>query len=181
MKRQSDGFYEQTSLWIGRDYRSATNPLRGALVIGHSTYGTPDDDPPGILAWIEGNHDQTFTVFFNQITAGSKAADVGRDGRATFFRSMAFYNFVPHSLGEKDDFTPTAAQYRQAKKDLPAIIERAQPRAIFVFGKAHWNYSEPPIRNSRLRFVQSVHPLFDFGHKFLPAWREFEGILQSLP
>jgi hypothetical protein len=178
---QSDGSYEPTSLWIGRDYLSTTNPLRRALVIGHSTYGTPDHDPPGILAWIEGNHDQTFTVFFNQTTAGSRAAEVGRDGRANFFRSIAFYNFVPRSLGEKDDVTPTVAQYIQAKKDLPAIIERAEPRAIFIFGKAHRKYSEPPIRDSGFRCVQSVHPLFDFGHKFLPAWREFEQILQSIP
>lgn len=85
------------------------------------------------------------------------------------------------SLGEKDGLTPTVAQHAQAKKDLPAIIKRAEPKAIFVFGKAHWDYSEPPIRDSGFRWVQSVHPLFDFGHKFLPAWREFEQILQSLP
>jgi hypothetical protein len=81
----------------------------GPWSFGHSNYGTPDNDPPGILAWIEGNHDQTFTVFFNQTNAGSRAADVGRDGRANFFRSIAFYNFVAHSLGEKDDLTPTVA------------------------------------------------------------------------
>jgi hypothetical protein len=179
MNPQSDGYYEPTSLWIGRDYRSVSNPLNGALVIGHSTWGTPDEDPPGIITWIEGNHDQTFTVFFNQ-TSGLKAAKAGVGGRARFFRSIAFYNFVPHSLGAKD-ISPTVSQYLQAQKDLPSIIQKAQPRGIFFFGKAHWDYSEPPIRDSGFRYVRSVHPLFDFDHKFLPAWREFEEILKSLP
>jgi hypothetical protein len=107
-------YYEMSSLWIGRDYRSTSNPLNGALVIGHSTYGTPDNDPPGIIAWIKREkHDQTFTVFFNQTTTTSlRATDASIDDRADFFHSMAFLQLVPHSLVEKDR-SPTAAEYRQ--------------------------------------------------------------------
>lgn len=138
-------------------------------------------DPPGIIAWIKGEeHDQTFTLFFNQTTTtGLRAAEAGIDERADFFHSMAFYNFVPHSLGEKDR-SPTAAEYRQATKDLPAIIKRAQPRAIFVFGASHHWYSLRVIGPTEIQYVDSVHPVQDSSHRFLPAWREFEEKLKSL-
>ena len=150
-------------------------------MIGHSTYDTPENDLPGIIAWIQGKTDKTFSAFFNRTTTtGLTAAKAGIDKRADFFHSMAFYNFVPHSLG-KEDRDPTKAEYRQAAEDLPAIIERAQPRGIFVFGLKHYKYSSPVIKDSKIPYVDSVHPVQDSRRRFLPAWRKFEEMLKSLP
>jgi hypothetical protein len=150
-------------------------------VIGHSTYDTPENDPPGIIAWIQGKTDKTFSAFFNRTTTtGLKAAKAGPDERADFFHSMAFYNFVPHSLG-KEDRHPTAAEYVQAAKDLPAVIKRAQPRAIFVFGESHHWYSLRVIGPTGIPYVDSVHPVQDKYRRFLPAWHKFAEMLKSLP
>jgi hypothetical protein len=174
------GYYEASSLWIGTNYRSSSNPLRGTLVIGHSTYATPDDDPPGIVAWIQGGNDLTFKRFLNCVLDGGIT---GIHSPSDLFRSIAFYNFVPWSLGPKTR-SPKPEEYKQAAQTLPGVINQASPRAIFVFGKRHQKYSLPIIKAYANRFGvpyrATVHPIQDKHGLFLPAWKEFIEMLDGL-
>jgi hypothetical protein len=168
----------ENSLWVGSAYRDPENYLSGALLIGHSTYGTHSDDPHGIEAWINGGRDQTFSTLYGHVT-GLSAADARRDDRRKFFDNFAFTNFVSRVLGEEDR-DPTEAEYRQAAVELAEVIERANPISIFVFGIKHQSYSLPVIDASRIPYKATVHVIMDREGRFSPAWHEFVEMLPRL-
>lgn len=171
------GHYEESTLWIGRDYKNESNFLRKVLIIGHSTYDTQPNDPPGIISWIEGNDDKTFSKLLEHV---QKTPICGIQTPRDLFRSIAFYNFVPDSLGPENR-DPTPDEYEQGKKALPGVISHANPRAIFVFGLNHREHSSPLLEASGIAFMHSVHLVWDTQGRFLPMWKEFVEKLNDIP
>jgi hypothetical protein len=170
-----------SGLWTGSQYRNPENQFKRVLVIGHSTYGTPPDDPHGIEAWIRdaaSAEDPTFNRWF-YVAKKLRALKVDRSKRESFFAQFAFNNFVSHILGEKDR-DPTAAEYKEAALKLPGVIAEANPRAIFAFGYAHRKHSEDVIEKSRIPYVFSVHPVQDKLKQFPPDWHQFVQMLNDL-
>jgi hypothetical protein len=147
-----------SGLWTGSQYQNPENPFRRVLVIGHSTFGTPPDDPLNIKAWIANAitaEDRTFDRFF-KVVKGLVARQVSRQERALFFNRIAFNNFVSKILERNRN--PTSEEYKEAKTELPGVIAEANPRAIFAFGFAHRRYSEPVIQEAVSRTSSAYTP-----------------------
>ena len=62
---------------------------------------------------------------------------------------IAFYNFVPRSLGEKDGLTPTVAQYTQAKKKTASNHQAGGAKSDFCF----WQGALKLFRTAHLGFL----------------------------
>jgi hypothetical protein len=98
--------YPKDSIWIGDRYSDPTNELRGALVLGESTYGEPPpEDPQWIRYFIEkkatkkDDYDSSFSRLFRIMTDETISwiklyERTSPDDLKSWFDLFAFYNYV---------------------------------------------------------------------------------------
>src|SRR5258708_35899792 len=164
------------TLWVGKNCQSEDNPFRGVFVLGHSTYGTVVGDLHGILAWIEGKGDATFSIFYRVVTGReNRRTKKTRPERQAFWDQFIFANSVEAILRTGSD-TPSAEDYAIAKTVLPGVCAQAVAEGAvyaFSFGDAHQTWATPILNKAGLEGTESVHFSNDNQKRAPVAWKEF--------
>jgi hypothetical protein len=141
-------------VWIGAVFEATSPHL---LILAESTYGPHVLLSAYVLDWIAGRvRDATFTAIYNACTA-SRAAGYSGVSKRTFWDSIAFYNFVPGSIGPASTAHPTASAFKSGVRPLHLILDVLRPDGVLIFGLGHSDYSRPVIQAYGTPYVVVPH------------------------
>lgn len=164
--------------WQGTRYQAADNPLRGALILADSTYrdeGYNEADPLWLDYYLRTGDDTTFRMVAKAITGRVLSTFAERKA---CWANIAFYNFIPWIL-PNSDYEPTEQDKARAIPFLRPVLEILKPRAVWVVGKRHWDYSIPIIKHCGYRYQKAFHPARPrWRSAFLATWPDFRRLLQ---
>lgn len=144
-----------SNVWKGQRFQDT-----GILILGESTYG--DDEPltDYIPKWIAGTlaeRDYTFSRIF-KAAEKLNASEVTSGQRGAFWHSVAFYNFVPGTVGETNKQKATEEHFKQAAKDLPDVLKELKPKAVWILGKTQAKHSQPVVERAGILCEVITHP-----------------------
>jgi hypothetical protein len=190
--------YFTDSIWIGKGYEDWRNNLRGALILGESTYGeVPARDPQWI--WYSINKeaddnrkyiDRTFgrlhgfmsgkDVSFIELFERTSSADL-----ESWFNLFAFTNFVAPSVSAH----ASGASQRQLKDSGSIFLERLsmlypKPKGVWVLGEAQTGHSMEVLRHLGIPSgnieVMRPHPAYISNEEGAESWKRFEAIMRRV-
>ena len=153
------------NVWIGKHY-TASNPK--ILLLGESDYGETGQLDKYIPEWLDRkNPDHTFARISN--TFGSNIS------REEFWHQIAFYNFVPGSLGPTRAHRPTSQLYLEAQPVLSEVLNALKPDGVLILGIEQSHYSKPVIERYGVACSVSPHPAARglSNERLTTAWIEF--------
>jgi len=141
-------------LWIGANFETTFPHL---LILADSTYGHPSLLSNDVPRWIAGKQpDTTFSAIYNACTT-SKAAGYASASKLAFWDSIAFYNFVPGTIGIPSTSQPTTAALKSGIRPLHLLLDALRPDGVFIFGLRHSNYSRPVVHAHGIPYVVVPH------------------------
>ena len=142
-------------IWKGAGFDRSPSRI---LILGESTYG---DDPPlavYVRRWVAGKQpDYLFSRLF-RVCCGQPASSATLEARGGFWDSVAFYNFVPDSVGAKRSDRPTASNYKKGEDLLPTVLAALQPAGVWILGIDNALYSKPIITERNIVCRVSQRP-----------------------
>jgi hypothetical protein len=142
-------------LWLGSSYGL---PQHRVLVLGESWYGDVDPLIEYIPKWAAFKlKDATFARIFNA-ASGLDTATATATQRLDWWHTVAFYNFVPGSVGRSRDSRPTRAHYLSAAEPLELLLEEIGPAGVWIFGIEQSAYSAPIIAHHAIPYEVAPHP-----------------------
>lgn len=100
--------------------------------------------------------DATFSAIYNACTK-SKAAGYSSVSKKTFWDSIAFYNFVPVTIGPSSTARPKTASLKSGIRPLHLVLDVLRPDGVFVFGFEHSDYSRPVVHAHGIPYVVVPH------------------------
>lgn len=112
------------------------------LLVGHSHYGggnTYKGFTREVVkdCYIEHGNLPFFTKMA-KVVLGSDWPQCTREHRASFYNTVAFYNFIQHVLGEKGE-RPTNEMWKYGRRAFLQCLDQVQPSHIVVFGFGVWD------------------------------------------
>lgn len=136
-------------------YRSAP---RRVLVLGESWYGEIEDLSDYIRRWAARSiGDRTYSRIYNsgaaKHTSKSKPADL-----LQFWNQIAFYNFVPGSVGPTNGSKANKTHFKAAAAFLPPVLDELQPHGVWILGVGQAEYSRPVIEAAGIAHEMAPHP-----------------------
>jgi hypothetical protein len=165
--------------WEGDAYRtSGLNGLR-VLVLGESHYGKPVELLPtftqGVVRslGIDSRH-RFFTATAKLLLNTPPGIPLTDCARASFWRRVAFYNYIQEFVGTVPRTRPTKEMWQQAGNYLPAVVAELNPQLMLVLGKALASWL--PDLPANLKVCRVPHPS-SFGFKLGRWQQEVEGAL----
>jgi hypothetical protein len=146
--------------WIGDNYR----PESGLLHVGESHYGSPKeaDDPDFTRDLVRRYADRKWTHrYFTNITSivGGKQASVR--GRAGFWHSVAFVNYVQDFM-EGPGIAPSSTQWVAGTVEFRNIVRKLAPAGLIFLASRLWTT------------IQQNHPEFEPAEAMQFAWGTWE-------
>ena len=191
--------YPTNSFWIGDRYRDETNPLRGALILGESTYGpVRANDPQWIHYFIDcqakrwQDIDRMFGRLHWFMTDRAETAGVSyielykRSSRKilkSWFNRFAFTNFVTQPLLDRKKRV-SGLDLAKAREDLSRVLERIQPKGIWVMGARQEPYSVDVLEGFGIPRenieVMRPHPSWISNLKGWESWARFRAIMRRV-
>lgn len=140
--------------YIGPNF-GAPNDLKlpeRLLIVGNSHYKNPADyDPAGIFShppddltervvqgYICGDWNGPFFRGIHNAIIGHEG-DIPPNQRATFYNTIAFYNFVQEIIIGQARANPTPGMYECARLIFPSCLNCVKPTHIVVFGFGTWD------------------------------------------
>jgi hypothetical protein len=120
---------------------------RRLLLLGESCYDWKEDDscwttpaidhPCTMIKWeAEGSHDVSFSRSMSRGLCHEYAPS--HEAKQAMWKTVAFTNYVPGTVGFGAGVRPSAAQWRQAEKEWPDLLDRIMPTKVVVIGKVMW-------------------------------------------
>jgi len=163
--------------WVGNRYESSPFGKK-ILILGESHYGwkgsgnideQPDVTERVVSEQLAGNYIKRFWT--NIATAFLNRKPTLADKRE-FWNSVAFYNYVQCSVGDRARIRPTSDKWQSGESAFFEVLESLTPKLIVVLGYALWDHL--PIANSERSSKLSGHDyirtrryLFDAGSAFV--------------
>lgn len=130
-------------VWVGSNYEPSAERI---LVLGESWYGDVEPLVDFIPRWARGGViDNTFSRLFNA-ASGFHTERATPSQRLGWWNGIAFYNFVPGTVGAARSDRPTRAAFRAAQAPLTAVLDRLRPRGVWIIGKEQAEYSAEVVR-----------------------------------
>ena len=112
------------------------------LLVGESHYGGGDPHDCFTTEVVKDYYiDRGNLPFFSKLAKvilGPDWSQYTRENRASFYNSVAFYNFIQHVLGEIQD-RPTSEMWEFGRKAFLQCLDFLQPSHIVVFGFGVWD------------------------------------------
>ncbi len=152
----------RSDVWCGANYEAAEN---GILVLGESWYGEepsplPVNLEPYIRRWVSATkegRDYTFSRIFNSSSA-RRAYQAKPDERLRFWDSIAFYNFVPGTLGYERSNRPKKQDFENAVYVFEYVLDELSPKGVWILGKEQVEHSMPSVCTRGIEFEKIQHP-----------------------
>ncbi len=128
------------------------------LILGESWYGPIEPLETYIPDWANRRKiDRTFTRIFNA-ASGLHSSHANPTERLGFWHKVAFYNFVPYSIGDTNNSRPKTADYEQSMAILPTVVKPLNPRAVWILGIGQGAFSSRVLADNGIKFVITRHP-----------------------
>ncbi len=125
-------------VWIGEGYERAAKRI---LVLGESWYGEVEPLCAFVPRWATGElRDAMLSRLFNA-ASGLHTERASIEQRLAWWNGIAFYNFVPGSVGASRSDRPSDAAFRAARAPLGLVLERLRPDGVWIIGKGQAAYS----------------------------------------
>jgi hypothetical protein len=188
--------YPANSIWLGNRYNDLRNILRGALILGESTYGeVPSKDPQWIWYFINkeaGDNWKYVDKTFGRLHRFMSGKDVSfiklyesasKDDLESWFNLFAFTNFVAIPVSAQ----ASGAIQKQLGDAGGVFLERLsilypKPKGVWVLGEAQTRFSLPiltelgiPQENIE---VMKPHPAYISNREGTRSWMRFEAIMR---
>jgi hypothetical protein len=130
-------------VWVGDNYEQSAERV---LVLGESWHGDVESLVDFIPRWASGLViDNTFSRLFNA-ASGFHTERATPSQRLGWWNGIAFYNFVPGTVGAVRSDRPTNAAFLAARVPLTTVLERLRPRGVWIIGKEQAEYSAEVVR-----------------------------------
>lgn len=142
-------------LWVGDNYERGADRI---MVLGESWYGDVEPLALYVPRWARGEiNDSMFSRLFNA-GSGSHTEHATHRQRLEWWNGIAFYNFVPGSVGTSRKDRPSAAAFAAAREPLTAALGRLRPRGVWIIGKGQSEYSADVVRRFGAAYEVTAHP-----------------------
>jgi len=129
--------------WIGTEYHGGNR----VLILAESWYGDEEPLSDYILRWAAGDQQDTlFASIYNALSGRRRERSTPIE-RLDWWQSVAFYNFVPGSLGATNEQRPTDAQFRASCDPLANALKFIDPSGVWLLGLGHAEYSRPVVES----------------------------------
>jgi hypothetical protein len=153
--------------WVGDRWQSSSPRL---LLLGDSHYLTDlaDDSPELTRDIVRGVRDGQRVIPFYAKAAALVDGQVASspDGRHAFWNRVAFFNYVPTTVGTVFDAVPTPAMWEAGSPRFIALLEELRPTHVLSLGQRQWNHITFPSGWTSIPTVEQP----DVRH-----WRSPEG------
>jgi len=131
--------------WEGGRYRASPYENVRLLLLGESMYEkTPQSLTPDIVrtmvdrirrgVWAIRFYTQVF-----QTVTGTHRRAAHPNTISTFWDSVAFYNYVQFSVGDRPRMRPRKADWGASQSAFRSVVKQLNPQAVLVFGRELWN------------------------------------------
>lgn len=191
--------YPKDSIWIGDRYSDPTNELRGALILGESTYDEPPpEDPQWIRYFIEkkaikrDDIDKSFSRLFwimaepfqnDFMTSGELYDRASSAELERWFNRFAFYNYVAKSIGSTNAGV-TDPQLDAARQPFSQALQVIKPTGVWIIGQRQVEYSEEIIKQygikSSDREIMIPHVSRVSNVEGPASWLRFKAIMRRI-
>lgn len=143
------------NMWKGQHYSLSANRV---LVLGESWYTPEEPLSSYVPAWASGRiTDVLFSRLFNDCS-GLRRESATTAQRLAWWDTIAFYNFVPGSIGPTTRSRPSRAQYESGATRLSGLLIELAPYAVWIIGKQQSKYSFPVVRDKGIASIVVNQP-----------------------
>jgi hypothetical protein len=141
-------------VWIGDKYECESDRV---LILGESWYGDVEPLVLYVPRWARGEiNDSTFSRLFNA-ASGLHTERATYEQRVDWWNAIAFYNFVPGTVGASRSDRPSEAAFAAARTLLTVVLDKLRPRGVWIIGKGQAEYSAEVVRRFGSVFEVTPH------------------------
>ncbi len=163
-------------VWIGDYY--ARSPAR-ILILGESWYANVEPLAVYVPRWARGEiNDYTFSRLFNG-ASGLHTERATQAQRLAWWNGIAFYNFVPGTVGNSRSDRPTRAAFIAARDPLTAVLDRLRPQGVWIIGKQQAEHSADVVRLFGAAYEVTPHTA-SYGLSSAALATSWANLLQSV-
>jgi len=143
-------------VWIGENYERSADRI---LILGESWYGDVEPLAAYVPRWAraEITRDYTFARIFNA-ASGFHTKHATLVQRLAWWNGIAFYNFVPGTVGASADDRPSSAALAAARMPLTAVLAHLAPKGVWIIGKGQAKYSADVVLHFGAQYEVTDHP-----------------------
>jgi len=129
--------------WIGEDYAAGTRFGKRVMILGESHYQWdkfiqpyPELTRTAIQAQIDG----TYTyAFWTRVVSAFIGYKPNHGEKQSFWRSVAFYNYVQESVSFGPRVAPTLEMWSKSETAFAEVLYEHAPQVLIVLGYRLWN------------------------------------------
>lgn len=141
-------------VWIGDNYERSADRI---LVLGESWYDDVEPLAVYVPRWARGDvDDKTFSRLFNG-ASGLHTERATLAQRLAWWNGIAFYNFVPGTVGKSRSDRPSRAACIAARDPLAAVLDRLRPKGVWIIGKGQAEHSADVVRLFGAAYEVTAH------------------------
>jgi hypothetical protein len=162
------------NIWIGSEYQRSGR----VLILGESWYSEVVPLSDYVQSWAFGElQDSLFARLYNSLSGRRREASTISQ-RLEWWQSVAFYNFVPGSLGPTNDQRPTSAQFRAARAPLRSVLDHLNPAGVWIVGLGQAEYSRSVVDEHGAACIVVRHPRSGISAlKLNESWRTLHAVI----
>jgi hypothetical protein len=163
-------------VWIGDDYAASAPRI---LILGESWYGDIEPLVGYVPRWARGEiNDSMFSRLFNA-ASGSHTDRASHAQRLAWWNGIAFYNFVPGTLGDSRSDRPSRATFVAARVPLAAVLDRLRPQGVWIIGKQQAEHSVDVVRLFGAAYEVTAHTA-SYGLSAVALATSWSNLLRSV-
>jgi hypothetical protein len=135
--------------WKGNNYEKGFLNGKKILIVGKSHYegegyrNLQSHFTQDCVKWYLEPHSSSFWTNITRCFL-TKAESDDIEKKRNFWNSVAFYNFIQESVGEKEEIKrsikPTKTMWEKAVRIFPQVIHDLKPDIIFIFSVEAWRH-----------------------------------------
>ena len=119
-----------------------------------------------------------FARLFNA-ASGFHTARATLAQRLAWWNGLAFYNFVPGTVGDSRDTRPSAKMLVASKAPLREVLNRLSPKGVWIVGKEQAEYSADVVRTFGAACEVTAHTA-SYGLSSAALAASWQGLLQRV-
>ncbi len=136
--------------WVGPLYRTEGLGGRRLMILAESHIGPPGRETPTFTQrLIQLRGVEMRDPFLMKVASLVLQVPVGTvlstAARMRFWRSVAYYTFVPVFPGERPRTRPSGEMFRRGQALLPAVVHKLDPALLLVLGKELAGHLPPSL------------------------------------
>lgn len=127
------------------------------MILGESWYGEVEPLAMYVPRWASGEiNDSMFARLFNT-ASGWHTERATPQQRLDWWNGIAFYNFVPGTVGASRSDRPTTQMFAAARDPLASVLYKFRPRGVWIIGKGQAEYSADVVSRFGSEYEVSPH------------------------